>query len=181
MEWVDHRNLPDRPPASAILNSLEKSQPLVVWSVGIRCEPVHIGRILIRIVSNTAGTPSHQPSRLVHGHHALRRVGARARNAAAAPPSKDTNFRRPILTDMRPLCARPPNLGNYTTQRICGLRVPRVGCYSHPLRPQCSQWVKSVVLTLRRSLPIYPDKQTFTVSVGMSQKCLNSHTQAATR
>jgi hypothetical protein len=102
MEWVDHRNLPDRPPASAILNSLEKSQPLVGSSVGIRCELGHIGRILIRIVSNTAGTPSHQPSRLVHGHHALRRVGARARNAAAAPPSKDTNFRRPILTDMRP-------------------------------------------------------------------------------
>jgi hypothetical protein len=123
MEWVDHRNLPDRPPASAILNSLEKSQPLVGSSVGIRCELVHIGRILIRIVSNTAGTPSHQPSRLVHGHHALRRVGARARNAAAAPPSKDTNFRRPILLTCAPLCARPPNLGNYTTQRICGLRV----------------------------------------------------------
>jgi hypothetical protein len=28
-----------------------------------------------------------------------------------------------------------------------------------------------VTLTLRRSLPVYPDKQTFLVSVGMSQKC----------
>ena len=44
MECVDHRNLPDRPPASTILNSLEKSQPLVGSSVGIRCELVHIGR-----------------------------------------------------------------------------------------------------------------------------------------
>jgi len=28
-----------------------------------------------------------------------------------------------------------------------------------------------VDLTVRRSLPVYPDKQTFLVSVGMSQKC----------
>jgi hypothetical protein len=32
-------------------------------------------------------------------------------------------------------------------------------------------WVKRVVLTLDRSLPIYPDKQTFSASVGMSPKC----------
>jgi hypothetical protein len=31
-------------------------------------------------------------------------------------------------------------------------------------------WVKSAVLTARRSLPVYPDKQTFSVSVGMSQR-----------
>jgi hypothetical protein len=31
--------------------------------------------------------------------------------------------------------------------------------------------VKRVVLTTRRSLPIYPDKQTFSGSVGMSQRC----------
>jgi hypothetical protein len=43
MEWVDHRNLANRPPASAILNSLEKSQDVMGSSVGIRCELVHIG------------------------------------------------------------------------------------------------------------------------------------------
>jgi hypothetical protein len=33
------------------------------------------------------------------------------------------------------------------------------------------RWVKTrVVLTLDRSLPVYPDKQTFSASVGMSQK-----------
>jgi hypothetical protein len=34
------------------------------------------------------------------------------------------------------------------------------------------RWVKTrVVLTLDRSLPVYPDKQTFSASVGMSRKC----------
>ena len=68
MEWVDHRNLPDRPPASAILNSLEMSQPLVGSSVGIRCELVHIGRILIRIVTKgrwLQGSGSSSPGRPV--------------------------------------------------------------------------------------------------------------------
>jgi len=32
-------------------------------------------------------------------------------------------------------------------------------------------WVNRVTLTLRRSLPLYPDKQTFSESVGMSQRC----------
>jgi hypothetical protein len=31
--------------------------------------------------------------------------------------------------------------------------------------------VKRVISTVRRPLPIYPDKQTFSVSVGMSQRC----------
>jgi hypothetical protein len=31
--------------------------------------------------------------------------------------------------------------------------------------------VNRVTLTLRRSLPLYPDKQTFSESVGMSQRC----------
>jgi hypothetical protein len=33
--------------------------------------------------------------------------------------------------------------------------------------------VKRVILTVRRSLPVYPDKQTFSDSVGMSQTCQN--------
>jgi hypothetical protein len=31
--------------------------------------------------------------------------------------------------------------------------------------------VNRVALTLRRSLPVYPEKQTFSLSVGMSQRC----------
>ena len=31
--------------------------------------------------------------------------------------------------------------------------------------------VNRVVLTVQRSLPVFPEKQTFSVSVGMSQKC----------
>src|SRR6266436_6180672 len=34
----------------------------------------------------------------------------------------------------------------------------------------CPSWVKSAVLTVGRSLPVYPDKQTFSESVGMSQR-----------
>jgi len=41
MEWVGHRNLPDRPPGSGILNSLEMSQRLVGSSGEIRRELVH--------------------------------------------------------------------------------------------------------------------------------------------
>jgi len=36
---------------------------------------------------------------------------------------------------------------------------------------QWSPWVENAVLTLRRRLPVYPDKQTFSVSVRMSQTC----------
>jgi hypothetical protein len=36
---------------------------------------------------------------------------------------------------------------------------------------ECPLWVKRVISTVRRQLPIYPDKQTFSVSVGMSQRC----------
>jgi hypothetical protein len=33
-------------------------------------------------------------------------------------------------------------------------------------------WVNRVSLTVRPSLPAFPDKQTFSGSVGMSQRCL---------
>ena len=36
---------------------------------------------------------------------------------------------------------------------------------------KCLLGVKSVVLTVGRSLPVFPDKQTFLESVGMSQRC----------
>jgi hypothetical protein len=36
---------------------------------------------------------------------------------------------------------------------------------------ECHLSVKSDVLTVGRSLPVYPDKQTFSGSVGMSQRC----------
>jgi hypothetical protein len=32
-------------------------------------------------------------------------------------------------------------------------------------------WVNRVILTMRRPLPVYPDKQTFSASIGMSQRC----------
>src|SRR5258705_2905530 len=35
------------------------------------------------------------------------------------------------------------------------------------------RWVKSVVLTMRRPLPVFPDKQTFSQADGMSQTCQN--------
>ena len=68
MEWIDHRNLPDRPHASAILNSLEMSQRLVGSSVEIRCDLVHIGRMLVRIVAKgrwLQGSGSPSPGRPV--------------------------------------------------------------------------------------------------------------------
>src|SRR2546430_2465188 len=36
---------------------------------------------------------------------------------------------------------------------------------------RCPRWVNRVVLTDGRSLPVFLDKQTFSESVGMSQKC----------
>jgi hypothetical protein len=33
------------------------------------------------------------------------------------------------------------------------------------------QWVNRNGLTVRRSLPVYPEKQTFSEPVGMSQRC----------
>jgi hypothetical protein len=39
-------------------------------------------------------------------------------------------------------------------------------------------WVKSVVLTMRRPLPVFPDKQTFSQADGMSQTC-HKQTHAA--
>jgi hypothetical protein len=96
MEWVDHRNLPDRPPASVILNSLEKSQPLVGTSVGIRCELVHIGRILIRIVSKHRRRSSCAPvsnqleiSRPSGRTSADRRARSRVRQRSSSRSPKD--------------------------------------------------------------------------------------------
>jgi hypothetical protein len=39
-------------------------------------------------------------------------------------------------------------------------------------RSQCLSWVKSAVLTVGGSLPVFPDKRTFSEFVGMSQRCL---------
>jgi hypothetical protein len=39
-------------------------------------------------------------------------------------------------------------------------------------------WVSLAVLTVRQSLPVYLDKQTFSESVGMSQKCNKRHRAA---
>jgi hypothetical protein len=50
----------------------------------------------------------------------------------------------------------------------------RLGRHSRAARSRqstCRLWVKRVVLTLRQSLPVYPDKQTFSHAVGMSQNC----------
>src|SRR5204862_8063550 len=50
-----------------------------------------------------------------------------------------------------------------------------VGCDIEPLTPglfktKCPPRVKRVISTMRRPLPIYPDKQTFSASVGTSQR-----------
>ena len=45
--------------------------------------------------------------------------------------------------------------------------VPRRKVY----RVGLPRWVNLVVLTVRRSLPVYPNKQTISESVGMSQRC----------
>ena len=39
---------------------------------------------------------------------------------------------------------------------------------------KCLLWVKRVILTVRRSLPVYPEKRTTSESVGMSQRCQRS-------
>jgi hypothetical protein len=36
---------------------------------------------------------------------------------------------------------------------------------------ECPSWVNCVALTTCRLLPVYPDKQTFSETTGMSQKC----------
>ncbi len=33
------------------------------------------------------------------------------------------------------------------------------------------RWVNLVIFTMRRPLPVYSDKQTFSASIGMSQRC----------
>jgi hypothetical protein len=38
-------------------------------------------------------------------------------------------------------------------------------------RGRTIHWVNHAILRVRRSLPIYPDERTFSVSVDMSQKC----------
>ena len=48
------------------------------------------------------------------------------------------------------------------------IETPVVAC---PLRVQIVYWIKSAVLTVGRSLPVYPDKQTFSEPVCMSQRC----------
>jgi hypothetical protein len=42
-----------------------------------------------------------------------------------------------------------------------------------PSERQCPSWVKLVVLTVRRSLPVYPDNRTSSVSGATSQTCRN--------
>jgi predicted small metal-binding protein len=36
---------------------------------------------------------------------------------------------------------------------------------------QCPSWVIRVISSVRQPLPVYPEEQTFSVSLGMSQKC----------
>jgi hypothetical protein len=42
---------------------------------------------------------------------------------------------------------------------------------AHCCFERCLIWVISAVLTVGPLLPVYPDKQTFVASVGMSQRC----------
>jgi hypothetical protein len=48
-------------------------------------------------------------------------------------------------------------------------RIARLGSFESDTK--CPLWVKSAVLPVGRPLPVHPKKQTFSESVGMSQKC----------
>ena len=50
---------------------------------------------------------------------------------------------------------------------VCLLFLQPVG------RSPMSTWVNRVTLTVRRLLPVFPDKRTFPESLGMSQRCQN--------
>src|SRR5262245_25026741 len=56
-----------------------------------------------------------------------------------------------------------PLLGSRRCSILCESRYSRYDTGS-PL------WVKSVALTARRPLPVHPDEQTFSMSVGMPQR-----------
>ena len=44
--------------------------------------------------------------------------------------------------------------------------------WPRPDRPaRCRTWVKRVILTVRKSLPVFPDKRTISGPIGMSQMC----------
>jgi hypothetical protein len=58
---------------------------------------------------------------------------------------------------------RPRNvLAKFQGRNVCPLALTGEPCLKR---------VNRVVPTVRRSLPVYPDKQTFSVPVGMSQRC----------
>src|SRR5450631_1808389 len=56
------------------------------------------------------------------------------------------------------------------TIALIGLKPVR----RHNLRLRCRRWVIRVVPTAGQSLPVYPHEETFSLSVGMSQRCQRS-------
>jgi hypothetical protein len=56
---------------------------------------------------------------------------------------------------------------------VCGHATIQLGSQSAQdgENVECPSWVKLVILTMRRPLPVHPDKQTFSASIGMSQRC----------
>jgi len=118
-------------------------------------------------VSNTAGTPSHQPSRLVHGHHALRRVGARARNAAAAPPSKasDPDWHAPLSARGRLIWGTIPRSEYAVFGFASGMPLPSASPTMLAMG-QKREWRR---LNGTSALP--PRERTSLDAVGMSQTC----------
>ena len=60
---------------------------------------------------------------------------------------------------------------NLEESRVKEASVAEAKIRSHTLKHRRPFWVKSAILAGCRSLPIYPDEQTLSVSVGMSQRC----------
>ncbi len=65
---------------------------------------------------------------------------------------------------------------------LCPSGKVRMDKQSVPDAPtQCPRWIKRVILTVGCSLPVFRDKQTFSESVGMSQRCQQRTYISATR
>src|SRR5713226_1971714 len=86
---------------------------------------------------------------------------------------------RPLLPQSSFVIRRSPMVGNMAQQSHSSCVGKYVFCDSsnlqhdndHSSKARLPVWVILVVLTVRRPLPVYPDKQTNSESVGMSQRC----------
>src|SRR5258707_661955 len=114
---------------------------------------------------------------MVGGTTSMARKPTRRRVPCASERRGETSSAAPAAMNSRRFIRSSRSL------RTTGRRVSRLDCgrthcgckccVANAARGARRLWIIRVTLTLRRSLPIYPDKQTFLVTVGMSQKCQN--------